>query len=110
MVYYRVNNCTRAKISEADRCICANRAIQAFNTTAFAASVNRNTGQSLSDNLTIAVAMFRPSVLALFTHRGRSFFEKLLVPRNAREYALNAKCPCSALEEKLQIKGDKTED
>jgi len=53
----------------------------------------RATESTMEDDLEAAVAMFKPSLLILFTQQGRSFFEKLFLPGNARTYSFHAKVP-----------------
>lgn len=53
----------------------------------------RDLEQTILGEIKIAIRRNRPAVLVLFTHQGRSFFDRLLLPANAREYAFQASIP-----------------
>lgn len=54
---------------------------------------SRNIEETILEEIRTAIRRSRPSVLVLFTHQGRSFFDRILLPANAREYAFQATIP-----------------
>ncbi len=56
-------------------------------------SKERKVEDSIMDEIEEAVKESSPSILALFSHQDRSFYERILLPGNAKEYSFHGSTP-----------------